>query len=451
MKPLVLVVDDDIGLAEQLGKTLRSEGYDVVLCHQGGDGLSRIAEQDFNLVLLDLMLPDMSGLDVLKKIKELKPDLPVVMVSSFGTIPVAVEATRLGVYDFLEKPFEPDRLFLVVRNALEQDRLAREVESLRRETRGRYEMFGSSAAIQKVFRLIEQAAPSQTTILVLGETGVGKELVARAIHEQSPRARHRFVKVNSAAIPQELIESELFGYEKGAFSGAVARKPGKLELAHEGTLFLDEVGDLSLYTQAKLLRFLQDREFERVGGTETLRIDVRVIAATNKNLVEEIKNKNFREDLYYRLNEITIRVPPLRERKEDIPLLCQHFLERFCEEEGVPMKTLTPDAIAFLSSQEWPGNVRELRGVMRRLVVLSHAPVVSARDIALLATGNGNGQTAGAPQSFYEARDRFERDYILKVIAEEKGNMSSVARVLDMDRSTLYRNMERLGIKPPQS
>ncbi len=451
MKPLVLVVDDDIGLAEQLGRTLRSEGYDVVLCHQGADCLSRIAEHDFNLVLLDLVLPDMNGLDVLKKVKEQKPDLPVVMVSSFGTIPVAVKAARLGIYDFLEKPFEPDRLFLVVRNALEQDRLAREVESLRRETRGRYEMFGSSAAIQKVFRLIEQAAPSQTTILVLGETGVGKELVARAIHEQSPRARHRFVKVNSAAIPQELIESELFGYEKGAFSGAVARKPGKLELAHEGTLFLDEVGDLSLYTQAKLLRFLQDREFERVGGTETLRIDVRVIAATNKNLVEEIKNKNFREDLYYRLNEITIRVPPLRERKEDIPLLCQHFLERFCEEEGVPMKTLTPDAIAFLSSQEWPGNVRELRGVMRRLVVLSHAPVVSARDIALLATGNGNGQTAGAPQSFYEARDRFERDYILKVIAEEKGNMSSVARVLDMDRSTLYRNMERLGIKPPQS
>jgi len=451
MKPTILVVDDDVGLAEQLGKTLRSEGYDVVLAGRGKEGLNRIADHDVNLVLLDLMLPDISGLDVFKQIQQQKPNLPVVMMSNFGTIPVAVAAARLGVFDFLEKPFEPDRLFLVVRNALDRDRLSREVEVLRRESSDRHEMVGASSAIQKVHALVEQAAPSRSTILILGETGVGKDLVAHAIHTRSPRARGRFVKVNSAAIPQELIESELFGYEKGAFTGAVARKQGKLELAHEGTLFLDEVGDLSLYTQAKLLRFLQDSEFERVGGTETLRIDTRVVAATNKNLSQEIKARTFREDLYYRLNEITIRVPPLRERQEDIPLLCHYFLEQFCEEEGVPMKTLTPDAAAFLANQAWPGNVRELRGAMRRLVVLARAPVVSAKDVAALTPGNGNAEGEAAAVSFHEARNRFERDYILKVIADEQGNMSNVARVLDMDRSTLYRNLERLGVKPPQS
>ena len=450
MKPLVLIVDDDVGLAKQLGKTLRTEGYDTALANNGAEALRCVSERDFNLVLLDLMLPDMSGLDVFKHVHAAKPGLPVVMMSNFGTIPTAVEATRLGIYDFMEKPFEPDRLLLVVRNALDRDQLAREVEVLRRESQDRHQMVGTSAAMDKVHALIDQAAPSRTTILILGETGVGKDLVARAIHEKSPRARQRFVKVNSAAIPQALIESELFGYEKGAFTGAAARKQGKLELAHEGTLFLDEVGDLSLYTQAKLLRFLQDGEFERVGGTETLKIDARVVAATNKDLVEETKAKTFREDLYYRLNEITVHVPPLRERKGDIPLLCRYFLDRFCEEEDVPIKKLTPDAELYLANQRWPGNVRELRGMMRRLVVLNDSPVVSASDIVNLVGGNGN-QAVTASGPFQQARDQFERDYILKIIADEHGNMSNVARALDMDRSTLYRHFERLGIELPRT
>ncbi|MCX6841865.1 MAG: sigma-54 dependent transcriptional regulator [candidate division WOR-3 bacterium] len=448
----ILVVDDDVKVRALLGEMLTEQGYEVVSAADGTEALQRVDENDLSLVLLDFQLPDFDGLKVLEEIRKRRPALPVVMVSGFGTIKLAVEATKGGAYDFIEKPPDPNRVALVIKNALAQDALRREVETLRAETLGRYQMVGTSAPMQRLYEMIDRVAPSKASVLILGESGTGKELAAHAVHQKSPVASGPFVRINCAAIPHDLIESELFGHEKGAFTGAVAQKPGKLELADKGTVLLDEIGDMDFHVQAKLLRFLQEGEFERVGGTKTLKVDVRTFAATNKNLEEEIKAKRFREDLYYRLDVVTLKVPPLRERKEDIPALAEHFLRKYCAEHGVPLKAMTDDAMGLLAEQPWPGNVREFANVIQRLVVLLPQQTLSARDIRpLIVTEGSPEQSASNGQSLKTARDEFERKHILRVLADCQGNMTEAARILDIDRTTLYRTLERLGVKAANS
>jgi len=444
-KPLVLVVDDDPEVRKLLSYLLKYDGLDVVPAATGMEALDLLGARDFNLAFLDYQLPDTDGLKVLAAALKAKPSLPVIMMSGFGTIKLAVQATKQGAYDFIEKPLDTDRVVMTMRHALERQHLQREVASLRAVCRNQYEMVGSSAAMRRLQEMIDRIAPSRASVLILGESGAGKELAARAIHERSSVSAGPFVRINCAAIPQELIESELFGHEKGAFTGAVAAKPGKLELAHGGTVFLDEIGDMSFYVQAKLLRFLQEGEFEHVGGTRTMKVEVRTLAATNKNLIEEISNQRFREDLYYRLNVVTLDVPPLRERREDIPVLAEYFLSRYCEEHAVPLKSLTHDALALLVGQSWPGNVREFANVIQRSVVLVSSPTMSALDIEpLLITRTGEGP---ACRALKEAREEFERRHILSVLAECHGKVAEAARVLEVERTSLYRITERLGLK----
>ena len=424
---------------------LAERGYEVVTAADGTEALQLADENDLSLVLLDFQLPDFDGLKVLG---ELKKRRPVVMVSGYGTIKLAVEATKSGAYDFIEKPPDPNRVALIIKNALAQDALRREVETLRTETLARYQMVGTSAPMQKLYEMIDRVAPSKASVLILGENGTGKELVARAIHRKSAVSDGPFIRLNCAAIPQELIESELFGHEKGAFTGAVAQKPGKLELADKGTVILDEVGDMSLAAQAKLLRFLQDGEIQHVGGSSARKVEVRVIAATNKNLDEAMRQKLFRDDLFYRLSVVTIQVPPLRERKGDIPALAEHFLGKYCAEHGVPLKALTDDALELLAGHTWPGNVREFANAIQRLVVLLPQQTLSARDIRPFAIIESSPeQPAPNGQPLKAARDEFERKHILKVLADCQGNMAEAARILDIDRTTLYRALERLGVK----
>jgi two-component system nitrogen regulation response regulator NtrX len=454
VKQRILVVDDDAKVRALLGEMLTEQDYEVVTAADGTEALQCVDENDLSLVLLDFQLPDMDGLKVLEEVKKRKPALPVVMVSGFGTIKLAVEATKRGAYDFIEKPPDPDRVTLVIKNALAQDALRREVESLRTETLSRYQMVGTSAPMQRLYEIIDRVAPSKASVLVLGENGTGKELVARAIHQKSAVAEGPFVRLNCAAIPHDLIESELFGHEKGAFTGAVAQKPGKLELADKGTVLLDEIGDMSLAAQAKLLRFLQDGELQHVGGSQTRKVEVRVIAATNKNLDEAIRQKLFRDDLFYRLSVVTIHVAPLRERKEDIPQLAAHFLEQACTEHAVSLKSLTDDAVALLAAQAWPGNVRELANAMQRCVVLLQQQVLSAHDIEPLlcrpcmVTGTvpEGGLSPESDRSLKTARESFERLHIIRVLSDNAWNVTEAARILGVDRTALYRIFDRLNI-----
>ncbi len=457
VKQRILVVDDDAKVRTLLGEMLTEQGYEVVAAADGTEALQRVDENDLSLVLLDFHLPDFDGLKVLEETKKRRPVLPVVMVSGFGTIKLAVEATKGGAYDFIEKPPDPNRVALVIKNALVQDALRREVETLRAETLSRYQMVGVSAPMQRLYEMLDRVAPSKAGVLILGENGTGKELVARAIHQKSAVAGGPFVRLNCAAIPHDLIESELFGHEKGAFTGAVAQKPGKLELADKGIVLLDEVGDMSLAAQAKLLRFLQDGELQHVGGNQARKVDVRVIAATNKNLDEAIRQKQFRDDLFYRLSVVTIHVPPLRERKEDIPQLAAHFLEQACHEHAVPQKSLTDDAVALLAAQLWPGNVRELANAMQRCVVLLQQQVLSARDIEPLLTSAGTVPerelSPDSDRSLKAAREGFERLHVVRVLSDCGWNVTEAARILGVDRTALYRIFDRLNIPTakPQS
>ena len=449
-RPAVLVVDDDSGVRKLLTFILRDQGYDITTAANGAEALEHLKTRAFNLVFEDYQLPDTDGLAVLKEAGRLRPGLPVVMMSGFGTIKLAVEATRQGAYDFLEKPLDADRVIMSARHALEQDRLRREVALLKSQCGAQFEMVGTSSVMQQLQAMIDRVAPSKASVLILGESGVGKELVARAIHDRSSVAGGPFIRINCAAIPQELIESELFGHEKGSFTGAIAQKPGKMELAHTGTVFLDEIGDMNLYVQAKLLRFLQEGEFERVGGTRTMKVDVRTIAATNKDIAEEIKQHRFREDLYYRLNVVTLKVLPLRDRPDDISLLARHFLTRYCAEHGVPQKTLSDDAVTMLKSQPWPGNVRELANVIQRCVVMVPTPDLTGADVESVLINRAESATMQSSRSLRAARDEFERGHILATIAECQGNLSEAARVLDVERTSLYRMIERLGLKVPE-
>jgi two-component system nitrogen regulation response regulator NtrX len=451
MKPSVLIVDDEAGVRTALSGVLRDEGYQVDAVDSGEACLERVGRRSYDVILLDIWLPGLDGIATLARLRERRVEAQVVMISGHGNIESAVRAIKLGAFDFVEKPLSLEKTVLVVRNALRQRQLEAENRALRARMDRRFVMVGDSYAMAQLREQIAMAAPTNGRVLIHGENGTGKELVARAIHALS-RRRGPFVEVNCAAIPEDLIESELFGHVRGAFTGAVSDRRGKFELADGGTLFLDEVGDMSLKTQAKVLRVLEEQVVEPVGGTTPVRVDVRVVAATNKDLMEEIRAGRFREDLYFRLNVIPIFVPPLRERREDIPRLAEHFMAEFAREYGRRPKQLDPSALAMLQQYPWPGNVRELKNVIERLMIMVPGEVITASDLAFLAPGTlpvgppDDGDVPLVP--LHEARERFERAYILRALAREQGNISRTAERLGVERSNLYRKMRAYGILP---
>jgi len=445
----ILVVDDDEKVLKSIVDILRDEGYRVTGYGQAQEALRAIQKGLPDLVMLDIWMEGMDGLETLGVIKRLHGELPVIMISGHGTIETAVKATKMGAYDYLEKPLDLEKVHLAVRHALDQRRLEWENRALRDTIDRRYEIVGESKAIRMLREQILSAAPSNGRVLIRGESGTGKELIARAIHRHSARRDKPFVVVNCAAIPEELIESELFGHERGAFTGATAQRRGKFELADGATIFLDEVGDMSLKTQAKVLRVLQEQTFERVGGSESLTVDVRVIAASNKDLLEEIRRGAFREDLYYRLSVIPFEVPPLRERREDIPILARYFLQSFCREHGKPDKDLSPEAMQLLVDYHWPGNVRELRNVIERMVIMVAAKTIQPFDLLPSLRGGGaRREVWPTPDgTLREARSRFEREFILRRLEENQWNVTRTAERLGIERSNLHRKMRAYGIE----
>ncbi|MGQ0765666.1 MAG: sigma-54-dependent transcriptional regulator [Gemmatimonadota bacterium] len=451
MSRRILIVDDEQGVRAALGQLLEYEGYEVRAVTSGTDGLSEYQRWRPQLVFMDVKMSGMDGLDALRRIRQLDPAATVVMISGHATIQNAVEATQLGAYDILEKPLDTDRILVLLRNALQHLTLQEENARLRAKVESRYEIVGTSFAIRSLTEKIEKVAVTPARVLITGENGTGKELVARAIHRLSPRAAKPFVEVNCAAIPSELIESELFGHMKGSFTGAVADRAGKFEQADKGTLFLDEIGDMSLAAQAKVLRVLQDGEVTRIGGSRRIQVDVRVLAATNKNLEEEIAGGRFREDLYYRLNVVPIHVPPLRERREDIVQLAQHFLQQMTATDGVVPRTLDAAALETLTNMEWQGNVRELRNTIERLTILSPGPRITSGDVQRLSGARPiEGAAFGAlldARTFEEFREAAERTYLLHKLREFNWNVSETARAVDMPRSNLYKKIERYGLE----
>jgi len=440
----ILIIDDEQSIRTTLGKILEDEGHRATLCESGEEGLAQFAREEFDLVLLDLWLPGMDGMAVLERLRNAGAP-PVIVISGHGTIDSAVRATRLGAYDFLEKPLSLDRVLLTIGHALSDRKLRDQVRDLRRHLAIDELLIGDSEPMRKLDQQIRSAAPSNSRVLVSGENGSGKEIVARTLHRLSQRAEQAFVDVNCAAIPEELIESELFGHRKGAFTGAIDERKGKFELADGGTLFLDEIGDMSLRTQAKVLRVLQEQTFQKVGGQQPITVDVRVIAATNKNLEAEIGAGSFRSDLFYRLNVIPIDVPPLRARGSDVTLLAEHFLRSFAAETGMRRKKLSSGAAAKLKAYHWPGNVRELRNVIERLAILLQNDTIDAEDIQLGARGAVASDIA-PDLPLKEARDAFEKQYILTRLKEFAGNVSRTADALGVERSNLYRKLHAYGI-----
>jgi two-component system nitrogen regulation response regulator NtrX len=445
----ILVVDDEEGIRGALSQLLEYEGYDVRTGSSGADAIAEYTRWRPHLVFLDVKMAGMDGLEALKKIRDLDPTATVVIISGHATIRTAVEATQLGAYDILEKPLDTDRILVLLRNALSQLDLQKENARLR-EAVEPYQIVGRSAAIRALQEKIEKVASTPARVLITGENGTGKELVARALHRGSPRASKPFVDVNCAAIPGELIESELFGHVKGSFTGAISDRAGKFEQANRGTLFLDEIGDMSLAAQAKVLRVLEDNVLTRIGGSKPISVDVRVIAATNKNLEVEIGAGRFREDLYYRLNVVPIHVPSLRERREDIPLLSEYFVSLLTAREGIVPRTLKPDAIERLSALDWPGNVRELRNTIERLMILSSGNEITSRDVDRLGGQRTLDDTGLASLSqcktFEEFKDAAERAFLLAKLREFEWNVSETARAVEMPRSNLYKKIERYSL-----
>ena len=417
----------------------------------GADALRLVTDEAPDLTFLDVWMERMDGLETLAEVRRLRPDAIVVMISGHGTIETAVKATRLGAYDFIEKPLSLEKTLLIVARALEHARLERENATLRESFEARAEIIGASEPVRRLREHIATTAPTNGRVLIHGENGSGKELVARAIHAQSARRERPFVEVNCAAIPEELIESELFGHEKGAFTGALARRRGKFELANGGTLFLDEIGDMSLKTQAKVLRALEEQAFERVGGKDTIQVDVRVIAASNRDLEALIRAGRFREDLYYRLNVIPIEVPALRTRKDDITKLVDHFVAVFCAENGKRPKTVSGEALGYFLAYDWPGNVRELRNMVERLVIMAPGDVIGADDLpAPLRPKDAAATPEGHERSLRDARDHFERAFIIAELRANDWNMTRTAERLGIERSHLYRKIKAYGITPPK-
>jgi two-component system nitrogen regulation response regulator NtrX len=449
--PSILIVDDEPGVRSSLSGVLKDEGYDVEAVDSGEACLERLARQSYDVVVLDIWLPGMDGLATLARMRERQIEAQVVIISGHGNIESAVRAIKMGAFDFVEKPLSLEKTVHVVRNALRQRRLEAENQALRAKVDAQHTLVGDSYAIEQLREQIAMAAPTNGRVLIIGENGTGKELVARNIHDMSRRRTAPFVEVNCAAIPEELIESELFGHVRGAFTGAVADRRGKFEAAHGGTIFLDEIGDMSLKTQAKVLRVLQEQVMEPVGGSTRIRVDARVLAATNKDLPAEIRAGRFREDLYFRLNVIPISVPPLRERQEDIPLLADHFMALMAREYGRRPKTFERDAVTALQQYSWPGNVRELRNVVERLMIMVPGERITSRDLTFLEHVPIAAEDASRPAplaALHDARDQFERDYILRALAQQHGNISRTAEVLGVERSNLYRKMRAFGIAP---
>jgi len=446
----VLVIDDEQGIRAALGQLLEYEGYEVRTIANAADGIAEYQKWRPHLVFLDVKRAGMDGMEALKRLREIDPAATVVMISGHATIRTAVEATQLGAYEILEKPLDTDRILVMLRNALSHLDLQEENARLKQSIDAPYEIVGKTPVMRALMDKIEKVATTPARVLITGENGTGKELVARALHRLSPRAAKPFVEVNCAAIPGELIESELFGHMKGSFTGAIADRAGKFEQANKGTLFLDEIGDMSLAAQAKVLRVLQDNVITRIGGAKPISVDVRVIAATNKTLENEIAGGKFREDLYYRLNVVPIHVPSIRDRRDDIPMLAQYFAATLSAREGIPPRKFTQDALERLSTLDWPGNVRELRNTVERLLILASDPEISAKDIDRLA-GQRALDDAGLAsltqcRTFEEFKDAAERAFLLNKLREFDWNVSETARAVEMPRSNLYKKIERYSL-----
>jgi len=449
-KAKILVVDDEENIRKSLKMILEYEGYQFLEAGDGEEALSLIEEMiDLDLVLLDIKLPGRNGLEILAELKK-RPYAPeVIMISGQGTIQTAVEATKLGAFEFLEKPLHRDRVLLSIRNALNQNTLRRECLDLRKKAEKRYEIVGSHPLMKQLWKEIHKTAPTNATVLIHGESGTGKELIARAIHNHSLRAKGPFIQVNCAAIPEELIESELFGHEKGAFTGATERKVGKFEQADGGTIFLDEIGDMSLKTQSKVLRVLEEGEIQRVGSSKVGKVDVRVIAATNKDLKKEIAEGKFRDDLFFRLNVVPVYSPALREKKEDIPVLIDYLGRNFAEENNFKPKKFTADAVAAMTNYPWKGNVRELRNVVERLLIMTEAEVIDKKDLPEPVGGGAKPQLpdASGAKTLKDYRELAEKDFILAKLEKNNWNISQTAREIDTPRSNLYKKLAQYGIK----
>jgi two-component system nitrogen regulation response regulator NtrX len=447
MSKKILIVDDEASIRESLRRILQYEKYQTLEADRGQRALDLLEESRVDLVLLDIKMPGMDGLEALERMKASLPELPVIIISGHGTIQTAVEATRLGAYDFIEKPLDRERLLLTIRNGLKQASLTTHNRFLREEAGRRAQLVGENPGVRKVLEIIERVAPTTARVLIMGEHGTGKELVARLIHARSHRAAEPFVDVNCAAIPEELIESELFGHEKGSFTGALSRRIGRFEMADGGTLFLDEVGDMSLPAQAKVLRVLQENEFERVGGADTHRVDVRVLAATNKDLLAECQKGRFREDLFYRLNVVPIYIPPLRDRKSDIAALVEYFIQDIAAEMSLKPKKVSSGTLEAFVDYDWPGNVRELRNLLERLLIMCRGDVIEVDDLPPLTV-----QTEVESEDFFRAasyssfKERTEREFLRRKLEENRGNVSRTARQLEMQRSNLYKKIEKYGL-----
>jgi two-component system, NtrC family, nitrogen regulation response regulator NtrX len=450
MKPRILVIDDESAIRDSLKMILEYEGYDVQGAATGQDALVLVDRDPPDLVLLDIKMAGMDGLEVLQRLKTSHETLPVVMISGHATVSTAVEATKLGAFDFIEKPLSTERVLVTVRNALDRHRLVDENLTLRKAQEVRHQLVGEGASLRGVLEAVKRAAPTSATVLITGESGVGKELVARAIHRNSLRSRERFVQVNCAAIPDDLIESELFGHEKGSFTGATEKQVGKFEQADRGTIFLDEVGDMSLKTQAKVLRVLQEGEVERLGSSRTIKVDVRVIAATNKQLEEEVEKGAFREDLYFRLNVIPIVVPPLRDRAEDIASLVKHFLELASRENNLRPKRVSDAAVAVLQRHRWRGNIRELRNTIERLVIMTPGDVIDVSDlpetVRVDATPRAPDNESLQAATLREHKELAERAFLVQKLRETGWNISKTADLIDTPRSNLYKKLEQYRI-----
>ncbi|MCU7495134.1 MAG: sigma-54-dependent Fis family transcriptional regulator [Ignavibacteria bacterium] len=445
----VLVIDDEKEICESIKMILEYEDYEVDYSTEAIKGVEKLTSGSFDVALLDIQMPDMNGFEVLNKLKELKLDVNVIIISAFSSLENAVKATKLGAFDFLEKPIDRDKLLLSIRNALSQVKLVKENKELKKSLNENSVIIGKSPAIENVLQVISRVAQADVRVLITGGNGTGKELVAREIHRQSQRAKESFVEVNCAAIPNELIESELFGHEKGSFTGAFQQRIGKFELANKGTLFLDEIGDMSLQAQAKVLRAIEDGKIERVGGNRKIDVDVRIISATNKNLKEEIEKGNFREDLYHRLNVIPIVVPPLKDRVEDIPLLVAHFAHEIHTKYKIPPVKFTPGAVKALQSFEWTGNVRELRNIIERIIIMMPQKEITDKDVFKVVPPSPSGMDdiMNINNSFQDFKEKAERAFILRQLEANDWNISKTAELLDIQRSHLYAKMKKYDIE----
>jgi two-component system, NtrC family, nitrogen regulation response regulator NtrX len=455
--PRILIIDDERSIRSTLREILEYEKYEIVEANDGAEGLQLLKKEDFDLVMCDIKMPKMDGMEVLSAASEIKPDLPFIMISGHGTIDTAVEATKKGAYDFLQKPPDLNRLLITVRNALEKKELVTETKILKRKVSKTRDILGQSSPIIRIKDTIEKVAPTEARVLITGENGSGKELVARWIHEKSNRANGPLIEVNCAAIPSELIESELFGHEKGSFTSAIKQRIGKFEQANGGTLFLDEIGDMSMSAQSKVLRALQENKITRVGGEKEIPVDVRIIAATNKDLFKEIEENNFRMDLYHRLSVIIIHVPTLNERSDDIPEIAQSFLSEICEEYGVPTKKFSAGAIKALQNYQWTGNIRELRNMVERLIILSDKEITeqdvtsnsgaNRKNMGLESTSIGTGFNYEQYNSYQDFKDEVEKEYILHKLEKNGWNVTKTAEEMEIQRSHLYNKIEKYGLK----